>query len=387
MKTTIRYIRLIVVFHCFMLTSVKAQKNNTIKIDWKIAAMLPAKSNEEVSLGFAGTISGEIDEKVIVAGGANFPSGMPWTNGKKAYYDDLYLFEKKDGKLLNKKSQIKLPEPIAYSAVVNTSIGVIYAGGESEKGLSKKVFVIQHSNKGLIITKLPELPTARANASMVQINDKLYFAGGEKINETSNQLLVLDLKNLNNGWSELKNIPVAVSHTVMVKQQIALQDKLYIIGGRTKTSSGISEFYQTVYEYDLSTNTWNQKKNLPYQLAAGTGIDLDNNQILLFGGDKGVVFNKVEKLIKAINTEMDTVKKNLLIEEKIHLQKTHPGFSNDILLYNSINGNCIELDEIPFAVPVTTTLFKSGDCFIITSGEIRAGIRAPYILEGKMKLQ
>lgn len=367
-----------------MLTSLKAQKNNTIKIEWKIAAMLPAKSNEEVSLGFAGTISGEIDENVIVAGGANFPSGMPWTNGKKVYHDDLYLFEKKDGQLLIKKSQVKLPEPIAYSAVVNSMFGIIYAGGESEKGLSKNVFAIQHSNKGLVITKLPALPKATANAVMVQINDKLYFAGGEISNETSNQLLVLDLNNLNQGWSALKNIPVAVSHTVMVKQQIALQDKLYLLGGRTKTTSGISEFYQTVYEYDLSTNTWHQKKDLPYQLAAGTGVDLDNNQILLFGGDKGMVFNKVENLIKAINTETDKIKKQMLNDKKINLQKTHPGFSNEVLLYHSNSGTCVKLGEIPYAVPVTTNTFKTGACIYITSGEIRAGIRAPYILSGKI---
>lgn len=384
MKSTILYIKLIVVSHCLLFTSLKAQKINNIKIDWKIATMLPAKSNEETSLGFAGIISGEVDNYIIVAGGANFPTGMPWLGGKKVYYKDLYLFEKKDEALILKNFNISLPEPIAYSAVVNTSNGIIYAGGESELGLSKKVFAIQNSKMGIIITTLPDLPTAMANAAMVHINDKLYFAGGETSNGTSNQLLVLDLKNLKKGWSVLKNIPVSISHTVIAKQQSTSKDKLYLLGGRTKTATGISQFYKSVYAYDLSTNTWDQKNDLPYQLAAGTGIDINHNQILLFGGDMGIVFNKVEKLIKAIQIEKDTIKKQIFNNEKIQLQKTHPGFSNEVLLYHTETDTCIKLGEIPYPVPVTTNTFKSGAYIYITSGEIRAGIRAPYILSGKI---
>lgn len=385
MKTTIRYINLFVVIQCFLFNSLKAQTKHTIKVDWKIAAVLPAKSNDEVSLGFAGNISGQIDELVIVAGGANFPIAMPWVNGKKVYYDDIYLFIKKDEQLSFKNAHFKLPEPIAYSAVTTTKNSVIYAGGESENGLSKKVFAIQNSKTGLIISPLPDLPLALSNAALVNINSKLYLAGGETEHETSNHLLVLDLEKLNEGWGTLKNIPIPVSHTVMVQQRSALQDKLYLLGGRTKTAKGVSEFYSTVFEYDILMNSWNHKKPLPYPIAAGTGAALDNKQILLFGGDKGVVFNKVEKLIIAINNEKDSIKKKILNDKKIQLQNTHPGFSNDVLLYNSINENTIKINEIPFAVPVTTNVLSIGEDFLITSGEIRAGVRAPYILLGKIK--
>lgn len=43
---------------------------------------------------------------------------------------------------------------------------------------------------------------------------------------------------------------------------------------------------------------------------------INANNIILFGGDKGIVFNKTEKLIAAINAEKDPVKKQELIQKK-----------------------------------------------------------------------
>ena len=45
--------------------------------------------------GFAGVFSGVVSEGeedfLVVAGGANFPDGRPWEDGKKIYYDGIYI--------------------------------------------------------------------------------------------------------------------------------------------------------------------------------------------------------------------------------------------------------------------------------------------------------
>jgi N-acetylneuraminic acid mutarotase len=43
-----------------------------------------------------------------------------------------------------------------------------------------------------------------------------------------------------------------------------------------------------------------------------------------------------------------------------------------------------QLGEIPFPAPVTTTAIKWNKQIIIPGGEIRAGVRTPYILEAKI---
>ena len=352
-------------------------------MDWKIAAMLPAKQNDNISLGFAGVVSGIYEGKVVIAGGANFPNGMPWMGGKKVYNDEIYVYQQINDLLQLQKGNDKLPEPIAYSASIACSQGIVYAGGETAMGLSKKVFIIHVSKDGLKIKALPDLPFAVCNASIANINEKIFLGGGETTTEASNQLIVLDLNNLKSGWKQLQSIPLSLSHAVMAVQHSDAHEKLILFGGRQKKQNGISELFNTIFEFDIQKNTWNKKANLPYSLSAGTGIALNNEQILLLGGDKGTTFHKVETLIAAIDKETDAQKKEVLNAQKIQLQSTHPGFSNEMILYDRIKDTCIIIGKIPFAVPVTTNAFKSKNEVFITSGEIRAGVRTPNILIGK----
>ena len=89
-------------------------------------------------------------------------------------------------------------------------------------------------------------------------------------------------------------------------------------------------------------------------------------------------------LIAAINNEKDESKKQELILQKNKLQLAHPGFSNEVLLYNIKTNIWKAIDTIPFATPVTTTAVKWKSSFFIPSGEIKAGVRSPNILSVKI---
>ena len=120
-------------------------------------------------------------------------------------------------------------------------------------------------------------------------------------------------------------------------------------------------------------------------MSAGTGIALSPHSILLFGGDKGETFHQAETLIAAIADEKNEEKKQQLNQQKIQVQASHPGFSNQVLEYNTLHETCQILDSIPFPSPVTTVTFPFKNYVIIPSGEIKAGVRSPHILWGKMK--
>ncbi len=352
-------------------------------VDWKIGALLPPAVGEKTQPGLAGAIAGVHQNVLIVAGGANFPDSMPWLGGKKKYHDDVYVFKKDKEDSLLFLNVFHLPFNLAYSAACTTPKGVVFAGGENENGLSKKAGILKWNGDSIEIKNLPDLPSQITNASIGTNENIVYVAGGENLEEASNQFLFLDLNDTTKGWQTLPSLPQPTSHAVMV----AADHSVYLIGGRKKNKNGISDLYQSVYEYNSKDAKWKSKKSLPYALSAGTGTLIDGQTFLLFGGDRGETFHKTETLIAAINNEKDAVKKEELNRTKIALQTSHPGFSKEVLAYDIKKDEWRSVDAIPFAVPVTTTAFRWDDKVIIASGEIKAGVRTPEILVGKIKTE
>jgi N-acetylneuraminate epimerase len=371
----------------FLTVPALAQKKQHYFLKWIVAAELPADSGRQNSLGVAGSVTGIHKDMLFVAGGANFPDAMPWQGGAKKYHAAIHVYAAKHSKLKLLVKTFSLPHPVAYAASCNIPDGVLYAGGESEKGISDKVLLMMWDDKKeeIHFKTLPSLPFPVSNASATLIANTVYLAGGETPANTSSQFLCLDLSNISAGWKKLADIPQAVSHTVMTAALNKSGDKIYLCGGRKKNSNGISTLYNNVFEYNVTTNSWKEKKALPYALSAGTGTMIKANNIILFGGDKGIVFNKTETLIAAINAEIDPVKKLELVQEKNKLQSEHPGFSKEMLLYNIKTDTWEIIGIIPFDTPVTTTAVKWKSGVIIPSGEIRAGVRSPKILVVKIQ--
>jgi len=368
-------------------TPVMAQKKSGFTFQWEIATEVPADSGQSVSLGIAGPVTGVYNHLFFVAGGANFPGAMPWDGGAKKYHAAGYIYCKDHRKLKVRSAGFTLPQPIAYAASCSTPEGIIYAGGENETGFSDKVWLIQSDQNGEVRFKpLPSLPVPVSNASATFVDGIVYLAGGENNTQTLTQLLALDLANISDGWKKLADIPKPVSHCVMTAAGSSSGSKIYISGGRKKNSNGISTIYPSLFVYDISANQWQEKAPLPYALCAGTGI-LQDRHILLFGGDKGIVFNKAETLIAAINTTSDPVKKQEMILDKNKLQSSHPGFSREIIAYDIDQDTWLVAGQLPYETPVTTTAVKWGNGILIPSGEIRAGVRTPKILKLKIRLK
>lgn len=379
----------IVLYYIALLTTISGcmiTKKRTINhIDWKAAAMLPAGAGKQ--LGLAGMYAGVSNHVLMVAGGANFLDSMPWLGGKKKYYNDVYIYQKDDkGNIKSIDKTFHLPFPIAYGASCSAANGIVCAGGENENGLSNKVLLMQWNSttREVIFKDLPYLPVAVSNPSIAVYGNMVYLAGGETTAGVSNQFLSLDVNNNLRGWKQLPALPKPVSNAVMVVQSDENNNLIYLIGGRKKNVNSISDLYSSVYQFDLEDNQWKEKTPLPYTLSAGTGLATGTHYILLFGGDKGETFHKTEKLIAAINTEKDEAKKQQLIKQKAEVQSTHPGFSKEVLLYNTLTDEWKIAGSIPFEGQVTTTAVKWGEDIVIPGGEIRAGVRTTQIIAGKI---
>jgi N-acetylneuraminic acid mutarotase len=268
---------------------------------------------------------------------------------------------------------------------VTTADGLVYLGGENEQGISDKVVLVKYraTSNEMIFSDLPSLPLPLTNLAAAYNNHIIYVAGGNSKEGSSDKLFSLDLSIPGAGWQTLPDIPVKIAFAVMAIQSDGDHPCIYLIGGRRKNNNGLSDIFNTVYQFDITDNRWKQKQSLPYSVSAGTGIASGSHHILLFGGDKGETFRQEEKLSAAIRNEKDEQKNKTLVKEKIALLEGHPGFISEVLLYNTRTDTWEKTNPLPPGSPVTTTALKWGNDIIIPSGEIKAGIRTSRILIGR----
>jgi N-acetylneuraminic acid mutarotase len=356
-----------------------AQISSTIPIHFGKPIDLPKSNTNTSSIGFAGMISGKINHFMIVAGGANFPDEMPWLGGNKQYHHQVYIYKNNNEQLELVDTSQQLPYSLAYAACYSMEDQIFVVGGENKSGIQQEAFVITMQNGKVQYKYLPKLPYPVTNAMLIVNDNQLYVVGGENEKQTFAYIITLDLKNIKAGWKYLQPMLFPLSHGVIALQKINETDQLFVLGGRAKKENDISAFNDAILRYDFKEDKWKQVGKLPYPIAAGTGIPLNTHEIVLLGGDKGIVFNQVERLIQEINHAPNLEQKALLNQQKIQLQSTHPGFSNEVLLFNSVKMLTSKVTTAPFGIPVTSGLLQFGKTFYITSGEIRAGVRSPYI--------
>jgi N-acetylneuraminic acid mutarotase len=374
----------ILLFMCALVASLSglSQKIPAGLLQWRELTTTTGKPLELGKKGLAGMVGGSLGELIIAGGGSDFPNTMPWDGGKKAYYDQVYVWEAgKDGKFMQ-KLMLRLPQPIAYAASCVTSKGIIYAGGENSQGLTNEVVLMKadQSSQGIVFEKMPSLPEPLANAGMICFNDRVYLAGGEGLSAVSDKLFMLDIDHPEQGWLLVAKSPYPVSHMVMALQKTKMgHDAILLLGGRKKNSNGVSDLFNTVISYDLVAGEWTKMTPLPFALSAGTGVAINDHTIAVLGGDQGKVFHEVEKLMQVISTISDPAEKEKLSAQKKQLQLKHPGFSNEVLMYNTRNNVCEKIGNANITFPVTAILIKKGNKICIAGGETKPGIRSPKL--------
>ncbi|MDN3672921.1 galactose oxidase [Flavobacterium branchiarum] len=369
-----------------------SQKTNISQVEWKRAAQL-LNADGSLSLGFAGPINGISNGALLVSGGANFQDKMPWEGGKKHYSKEIHVLQKTgDQYAWNKNVLTTLPEPIAYSGNTATNLGVVYVGGENENGLSNKAYILNwNANKNEVeIKSLPNYPIAVTNIALTHIDNVVYAIGGDEAKQSSDLVFSIDLNKANPEWKALPKLPIPLANSVAVVQNDKNGKNIYIVGGRTKTPSGISDLHNTTFAFNLKKQIWENRANISdgentTNFSAGAGVAIGNESILIVGGDNGKTFHKIETYLSQIAKSDSDEEKARLIAEKNKLNTTHNGFYNAILLYNTHTDKWSKIGELPFLAQVTTTATIWDDKIVLSNGEIKPGVRTPDVMLGTVK--
>lgn len=380
MKTSCKYF-FVALGLCFYYAGMSQQKYQQ-PIVWHEAGVLPSTNKDLPNVGLSGTVCGVIGNELLIGGGNNFPAGLPWEGGSKKYYDDVFVYRVKKDTLLY-TSSFKLPFNVAYAAISHSPGKIIYAGGENETGAITNVYCIQKSDgaSGFEVIAWPNLPEALTNAVAVATNAAVYVFGGASSKGVSNKVWALYLNNVKAGWKQVSTMPQATAFAAAS----LLNGQVYIMGGRCKGADGISKIYNQVFAWDIENNTWHEKAKLPESVSAATAVTIKDSSILFIGGDKIVIFHEVEMLAAKIAATSDTIIKMELTIVKNNLQKTHPGFSKDVLKYNPVSNTWGPYAQLSFTAPVTTHAFINDNKIYLPAGEIKPGIRTPKIWVGSFK--
>ena len=279
-------------------------------------------------VGVAGPFAGVSGGALIVAGGANFPNGFP---GTKVWHDDVFVFTgqwQRAG---------KLPRPLAYGVSITTDRGVVCIGGNNATKCYADVFLLKWSHGKLETVTLPALPRPVANACGAIIRDTIYVAGGE---EPTGTTLKTFFAYTNGQWHELPAWPGCGR---MLAQTAAVDGRFYLVGG-VDLIGGKRRYLRDAYRYDPQAG-WRRIPDLPHPVVAAPASG--GERLLIFGGDDG---------------------------SKIGMQP-HPGFSTEILTYDD---GWKTAGTLP-AARVTTPAVRWNSRWVIPSGEMRPGVRAPEV--------
>ncbi|MDD4192020.1 MAG: hypothetical protein PHI28_11855 [Mangrovibacterium sp.] len=165
--------------------------------------------------GVAGAFSGVTEEKLIIAGGANFPEQKPWEGGLKTFHDRIYIYQMQQDSLLLIDDSQKLPYPVAYGASVSLPAGVLCIGGNNRESCFSDVFLLKWNDQSrqVIPEEFPGLPLPLTCASAVILGDVVYVVGGSSSADgmdTENHFFRLDLSKKGTsgfGWTSEPPFP------------------------------------------------------------------------------------------------------------------------------------------------------------------------------------
>lgn len=263
-----------------------------IKVNVKIVGELPQLENGAKNQGIAGAFSRIVNDKLIVAGGANFPDALPREGGTKVFYKKGYVFEIGDDTLMSFFEPFDLPDPVAYGCSVSLPEGVLCIGGNDQGKCFSKVYLIgEDENSGALkTTDFPDLPVPLSFASAVVFEDNVYIVGGSSLasgEDSGSYFFKLDLakRNANNfAWEKLPPFqgPGRI-YPVVVVQSNGNQPCIYLFSGRNVPKDGAVKVFDDGMYYDPVTKVWmaiGKNNSLSFPVMAGSAFPYGANDIV-----------------------------------------------------------------------------------------------------------
>lgn len=359
-------------------------------------------------IGVAGPIAGVFQDRLIVAGGANFatPENPELWELPKLYHDRIWVMEA-DRSLASptftwtgSDHPLRLSEAIGYASVVSTKLGVLVLGGENANGLTRRAFLLQVQPKPAgdgfesveFDLQVPDLPAACKGGGAAVIGDYVYVVAGEMLDSGgvangSRAVWRLNLKTISldpkvdvNQQSELwESLPgwpaegpprmfplVASQHDGFTERLLVFSGR-YFPEGKDHSDAKNLEFLTDAWSFDpsrfssegesrQSSELWKRIADCPVPMTAGTAVAYGPAHVIVPAYATGQILS--EQLKSGIPMK----------------DFDHPGFPKLAYAYHTITDSWTEFGAIP-SNQVTTPAVRWGKDLFLISGEIRPRVR------------
>lgn len=326
----------------------------TPNIVWREVAQV-ASGDARYDKGVSAMYAGVAGDALVIAGGANFPDTPAADGGKKAFYDNIYMYDGSGWQCAG-----VMPSPAAYGVSFSCREGLVVAGGANESGALRDVYMIKIVDNTAVISSCAELPHAVEQAAGAATDGRLYLFGGIADGVPSAALYVLDTESDGAQWRELSAAPEPLVQPVMA----ASGGRLYVWGGfdsMTKQVSGNG------YCYDIQSDKWSAIASHPDggTFTGASAVTLADGRILCAGG--------VDREIFTAALQMPAAQTRDYLSQPAEAYR----FQRRLHIFNPTTGGWSSAGEAECAARAGASIVAFGGGVWILGGELKPGVRTP----------
>ena len=325
--------------------------------------------------GVSACYAGALGDKLIMAGGCNFPDVPASEGGKKKFYKGIYAADITADSVLNWRKVGELPLASAYGVATVYNDRLICAGGTDGTRSLTDVFSIRLKEDGssAIIDSLPSLPESLDNFCGTVTGRYLLLAGGNRKGVPSNTFWCLDLEDTDAGWVELHSFPgEARTQAVCAAEAKDGGYRFYIWGGFAVASAGKEASLSTDgYCYSSDTKQWTavaapcDENGEVLSVGGGTAVTVDNRWVLCTGGVNKDIF------LSALRAPIEGY--------MLHEPEWYK-FNDRLMVYDMKEDAWNTAIRSSHLARAGAVLVSGGnDSFYNINGELKPGIRTPEI--------
>ena len=255
------------------------------------------------------------------------------------------------------------------------------------------MFALQFKGNELVVDRgFPPLPRGITGCVAALIGEVIYLIGGSDAEGATDIFWALDLAKRGTDeyyWGEMPPFPGEPRTLALAAaQQDGFSEKLYVFSGRNPTQADV-DLLTDSWRYDPPTGEWLRLPDIAPGgqarcVMAGTAVPVGMHGILIIGGAAGDLFRKLDyefpRAIAKAEAANKTAEVDRLQQEKLEILNNHPGFSRDVLAFNTVTQAWSVAGTIEGESPVTLAAAKIGDRILLPSGERSPGIRTAQVL-------
>ena len=388
--------------------------------------------------GVSGAFAGIAGNRVLVAGGCNFPDIPAAEGGQKAFYTEIYAIAADAENPTAAWQRVgSLPCGLAYGASVSTPDGVVCLGGTSDGKKSEDfaVLLTMDGSGAVVSSALPPLPVSLDNFAAAYGDGFIYAAGGQHNGSPNRKAFRLKWPlpsswfeaQTGAAWEELPDVPgPARVQPCAAVQKGAIGSNFYLLGGfdpryRKAVANGVyydprkGDWYATSLIRPLSnsprggegtrgeedfvssgeTNDDIGLAALPPTGGAGSGALVGSSAIpsgaahvLCFGGVNKHIFEQaLDRNYQLSDTTIQTAQRLAQLREEVYYYMTQEPewyqFRRSILVYHTVTDSWAEVFDSPLiaragaaVVPVASASGSSSLSALVIGGEEKPGVRS-----------